>query len=164
MASKIKKNEWLILLALTGTIDLVQFFADLFLTEFFGAPEIVSEIADPFIGIGLVTYLQLRGVEMIRNPKRLLSLLGVTGLEELTGGLAPAWVLDIWYIRNSVQQEEAAIKAQKEQEMNLSDIRQPLYSNGRRAPRAEIEERTKTAQRPVNNMGSRRPGNIRPLR
>ena len=53
-------------------------------------------------------YFEIRGVSIIKHPKRLFSLLCVTGFEEFTGGLAPAWIIDIWYIWSSSNQEESA--------------------------------------------------------
>lgn len=138
MASRIGKGEWVALYAITGVIDIIQLAADLFLSEFFGIPEIVSEVGDPIVGVTLVAYFQLRGVSLINKPARIFSLLGVTGLEELTGGLAPAWIVDVWYIQRSVRQEEAELAAQKEQEElteNMADG--PLVRNGARQPRPE---------------------------
>ena len=131
MASRMKKQEWWGLLAISGTIDLVQLMADLFLSEAFAIPEIVSEVADPVIGGLLVAYFQIRGVSVISRPNRLLSLLGITGVEELTGGAAPAWILDVWYIWSDVKKEEAELQAKKEQEDFLQVAsRQPLNQAG----------------------------------
>ncbi len=135
MASKIKKPEWIALFAVTGLIDLVQLLGDLFLSEAFAAPEVINEIVDPFIGVFLGGYFQFRGVEILRQPKRVLSLLGVTGLEELTGAMAPGWVFDVWYIYKSVRTEEAESQAQKEQEEWKQQVMQQARAsnfNGRR--------------------------------
>jgi hypothetical protein len=134
MASKIKGWEWKGLFVVTGFIDAVQFFGDLFLTEAAFAPEIVSEVVDPAIGILLCLYFELRGVQIVKQPKRLFSLLGITGVEELTGGLAPAWTLDVWYIYRNVKSEEAAQKANQEQMRAAATIRQTLNQEGRREP------------------------------
>jgi len=135
---------------MVGTIDAIQFFADLFLTEFAGIPEIVSEFADPFIGILLCIYFELRGVQIIKQPKRLFSLLGITGMEELTGGLAPAWTLDVWYIYRSVKNDEAIQKAQRETKAMGGAMVKALNQEGRREAMA-------AARRPLNEGGVRQP-------
>jgi len=148
MASKIGKGGWILLYAVTGVIDLAQF-----LIGFFGAwlslfavglfIIAVNEAADPFIGGALVVYFQLRGVSLIRHPSRLFSLIGVAGLEEVTGGIAPAWIVDIWYIHSTVKKEEAELAAQQKQEAMLqSSANQPLYQDGARMPRAQTTEPT----------------------
>ena len=159
MASRIKKSGWLALYIITGTIDLIQIIADLTLTEFVGAPEIGSEIADPFIGLILLGYFQLKGVSIITKPSRLISLLGVTGLEELTGGLAPAWILDVWYIHKTVRREEAAAAAAREQEEAFQNQdRVPLYSEVDGVPTRLPKSDTNTApERALNAFDGIRP-------
>ena len=146
MNSKIGKGEWLLLYAVTGIIDLAQFLIGFFgawLSAFaFGLILIaINDAADPFIGGALVVYFQLRGVSLIKHPSRLFSLIGVAVLEEGTGGIAPAWIVDIWYIHRTVKKEEAESAAQQEQEATLqSSVNQPLYQNGMRLPESQIPE------------------------
>ncbi len=135
MASKIGKGEWLGLYVIMGIIDILQFLGDLLLTEAFFIPEAGSAVADPFIGVALGGYFQWRGVDMIRQPKRILSLIGVAGLEEISGGIAPAWIVDVWYIQRSVRMEDAQLNAQREQE--IGQMRQHYNKNGRREPEIE---------------------------
>jgi hypothetical protein len=142
MASRIGKAEWAGIFAVMGIIDLVQFFGDLFLTEAFAAPEAINEVADPFIGAVLGGYFQFRGVDIMHQPKRLLSLVGVTGLEELTGAAAPAWIFDVWYIYRSVRSEEAALQEQREQEEWKRGVIQKARAvnfNGTREPSEKRE-------------------------
>jgi hypothetical protein len=160
MSSKIGKGEWVLLYVVTGIIDIAQF-----LIGFFGAwlsafavgliLIAINEAADPFIGGALVVYFQLRGVSLIKHPSRLLSLIGVAGLEEVTGGIAPAWIVDIWYIHRTVKQEDAEMAAQQAQEIAIQgDARQPMYQNGQRLPVSQSDEPIK----PANMDGIRAPG------
>jgi hypothetical protein len=129
MASKIGKKEWIVVYAITGTIDLIQILIDLLFTEFAGAPEVVNEVIDDVVGIGLAVYFTLRGVSLIKKPARLASLLGMEFVTDITGGAASFWVLDAWYMHSSVKQEEAESQAQEEQAAFMqSNVRQPAYS------------------------------------
>lgn len=158
MASRIGKVEWLALYVFAGTIDVVQFFGDLLLTEAAFIPELISEVADPFIGTMLGGYLQFRGTDIIHKPKRILSLMGVTGLEELTGGMAPAWVIDIWYIHRDVRNEEAGIKTAQAEMLAMKSMQaNPLYSEGRRRP---VSEATAGDEAALNFAGVRLPRKI----
>jgi hypothetical protein len=74
---------------------------------------------------------------MIKHPSRLLSLLGVAGLEAITGGIAPAWVVDVWYINRTVKAEEAGTDSNSEVSALLqNNIRKPLYEDGIRKPQS----------------------------
>lgn len=132
MASRIGKGEWIALYAVTGTIDLIQFVID-----FTGIGEGINEAIDPFIGAVLAGYFQLRGVSMIQRISRLMSLLGVVGLEEVTFGVAPAWIVDVWYIHKTVRQEKA--EQEQGEAATLNMVNQPLNQGGRRGPAAENE-------------------------
>ncbi|MBU6426662.1 hypothetical protein KGQ27_00245 [Patescibacteria group bacterium] len=130
MASKIGKTEWWFLYGITGIIDIIQYVID-----FTGIGEVINMIFDPACGALIGVYFQLRGVSMIKRPGRLISLVGVAGIGELTGGIASFWIVDIWYIQRSVKQEDAELQAQKEQEEMLSNtVQQPLYKDGVRQP------------------------------
>ncbi|MDE2040893.1 MAG: hypothetical protein KGI59_00700, partial [Patescibacteria group bacterium] len=97
--SKISTGEWVAVYCIAGIIDIVQWF----LIPLVGA----DTIADPFIGILFALYFQLRGVSMTRRISRLVSLVGTTALEEFSFSIAPAWIVDVWYIHRSVRQEDA---------------------------------------------------------
>jgi hypothetical protein len=132
MKSKISKGEWFLIYAIAGIIDIIQF-----VISFTGVGIAVNEVADPIIGITLLGYFQIRGVSMIKHPSRLLSLLGVAGLEAITGGIAPAWVVDVWYINRTVKAEEAGADSNSEVSALLqNNIRKPLYENGIRNPQS----------------------------
>jgi hypothetical protein len=151
MSSRIGKTGWLSLYVIAGVIDIVQFLID-----FTGIGIGVNEIADPFIGAAAAGYFQWRGVSMISHVSRLVSLLGVTALEELTAGVAPAWIVDVWYIHRSVKQEEATEKAAREQEeFMVASMQQPLNEDGMRAP--GIQNNSTTPQ-PAYMDGVRAPG------
>lgn len=140
--SKIGKVEWILLYAIAGLIDAIQI-----IITFTGVGIAVSELADPIIGIVLVLYFQIRGVSMIKHPSRLISLLGIEGLETFTGGIATAWFFEIWYIHKTVRKETAEYKESEAQQLLLqNNIRRPLYdANGVRQPRNEkIESITKS--------------------
>jgi hypothetical protein len=140
MASKIRKKEWFALYVITGAIDAFQILIDLFFTEFIAAPEVVNEFIDGVVGVGLAGYFQfLRGVSLINHPSRLLSLLGMEVLTDVTGGAASFWVLDVWYIHKTVKQEDAEELASKEvNEFTQSAIRQPFYGGGVGKPRPDM--------------------------
>ncbi|MGC9605366.1 MAG: hypothetical protein ABSF56_01225 [Minisyncoccia bacterium] len=154
MASRIGKGEWIALYAATGAIDLIQFLID-----FTGVGAGVNEAADPFIGVALGGYFQLRGVSMIKNISRLMSLLGVVGLEEVTFGVAPAWVVDTWYIHKTVRQEKVEQEEQEQGEavtLNVAD--RPLNQDGRREPSADGSKPSRNqGLQPLNVDGVRSP-------
>ena len=154
--SKIGKGEWVILFIVTGIIDIIQFAID-----FTGVGEAINEVADPIIGIGLAIYFfLLRGVPM--NTKRVVSLIGSTVIENVTFSVAPAWILDVWYIHYDVKKEEVAFQAEQESEALLANsTNQPLNQGGIRAPAMNIMGDTQN--QPANRGGVRPPGNIQPL-
>jgi hypothetical protein len=106
-----KSLEWKILYVFWGTVDLIQILLDAGLTEFVGAPEAINEIADPFLGAGMGIYFQLRGISMVQKPSRLLSIIGGDIVEQLSASVAPAWIVDVWYIHRTVKEEWAAEQA-----------------------------------------------------
>ena len=141
MKAKLNAGTWILIGGIMGMIDLAQF-----LIAFFGIPLSAigvgavlvgaNEIADPFIGIALLAVCEFLGVSVITNVKRLLSLLGVGVLDEITGGVASFWFLDVWYIYRDAKKEQAA---QTEAETAGSDRREPdkkapLITGDRREP------------------------------
>ena len=180
MACKISKTGWIVLGAGAAVTDVAQF-----LIGFFGVllSEIVigaflvaaNDVADPFIGGAVALYLQLRGVSLIQQPSRLLSLLCVGGLDEITGGMASFWVLDIWYIYNSVQKQEAAEATTAEAAAfesqgrrrfaNFAGRRNPssrgragaiesVNRNGRRVPQFTASNIDSPTQPPLKSIGN----------
>jgi hypothetical protein len=130
MASKIGKGEWKMLYVGTGFLDLVQIILD-----FFAIGVAANPIIDFVFGFVLLGYFQIRGVNMLTKPSRVLSILGFEILDDITGGLAPAWIIDVWYIKRSVDQENANNQTAITQQQFLnSHKKQPLYSNGSRQP------------------------------
>lgn len=99
--------EWKVLYAVTGIIDIIQWVVDCVI----GAGELANEIASPIIGSLIGLYFQLRGVSMVKRISRLISLIGGYVAEATTLSVAPAWIVDVWLIHNTVKDEWA-----KEQE------------------------------------------------
>ena len=146
--SKIGKVEWIFVYIVALLVDIVQILIDLT-----GIGIAISEAADPFIGAGFLLYFQVRGVSLFRHPSRILSLLGVTGLEAVTGGLAPAWVADVWYIHRTVKSEEKNYKQNLMEEEAYSNPRKPAYQDGMRMP----SNANYNSSGPANENGVRPP-------
>jgi len=147
-----KSKEWLVLGGVAGTTDVIQWAADLT-----GIGAGASEFADPFIGIAIGTWLQLRGASLIKQPKRLISLVASDIAEQISVQTLPAWVLDVWYIHSTVKQEweeQEALKMAAENEGNLPANREIGGRMMRMPPRKQ----------PANINGTRgAKGNIKPL-
>lgn len=172
MPSRVSTKEWLAYIAIMALVDVIQFFIGLFgvalLEIAIGAAIVaVNEAADPFIGIGIAGYLQgLRKVNMINKPKRLISLLGVTLVEEATGGIAPFWFLDIWYIWSDVRKEDAQIMAAQSANsanaakgaiyLNQGGSRKPALTQGTGTSNPDGRSQTRTVNlAPLNQGGVR---------
>jgi hypothetical protein len=155
MASRISKTEWTILLVVAASLDFIQFVViECILVWFFGLGAAINEVLDPIISVATIGYLTMRKVNLIKYPSRILSMIGVQGLETLTGGIAQFWFLEILYLRSSVIKEDAAERAAEEQESIIAaTIQQPLYKNGVRQPRTG----TTSSSRPMNMSGVRAP-------
>lgn len=147
--SRIKKMEWVALYVLFGIVDLIQLLITLT-----GIGIAINEIADPIIGGIILAYFQLRGVSMIKRPSRVISLFGVLGLETITGGIAPAWIVDIWLIQRSVMQEDAEIDSVNI--IKTTKNSKPLYQNGKRMPTLADEDNEGNGT-PLNEGGYRLP-------
>lgn len=133
--SKLGKFDWIFLYSLAAIVDIGQFIIDLT-----GVGIGISEATEPIMGVFLIIYLQkIRKFPVLKKPSILLSLLGVAGLEVITGGAAPAWIVDIWWIQKADKKDKAYYTEQQEQEELFSNIiRQPLYdSNGVRRPQIQ---------------------------
>ena len=139
--------EWKILYGVTGIIDVVQWIID-----FTGVGEVVNEFADPIIGICLALYFQLRGISIIKDLRRLASLVGGYFAEALTASVAPAWAIDVWYIHRTVKEEWAREQASlSETEGGQED--QPLN----RTINGQSVRRPALVQKPLNQGGKRLP-------
>lgn len=141
---------WILLYIVAGFIDAIQF-----IIGFTGAGNAFNIFIDPFLGLALVIYLELRGVDIIKKPLRLFSVLGGFIFEMATFGMAPAWFVDIWLIHRSVK--KGNLKEEKEtlgallKKMHIpkivSGIRLPnkrfdrnkMNSNGVRLPSKETD-------------------------
>ena len=150
-APKKKTLRWLVLFVVTGFVDLVQIIID-----FTGVGIVVSEVLEIITPLVLVGLLMLFRIPIFTHPKRLLSILAVGAGDALTGGIAPFWILDVWYIYSDVKKEEAELQEQQEKEMMLSNItRQPLYRDGIRQSSSQTN-RSNNPQ-PMNKLGIRPP-------
>jgi hypothetical protein len=138
--------EWKVLYATAGTIDIIQWIID-----FTGVGEAVNEFADPVIGICLALYFQLRGVSIIKDIRRLASLVGGYFAEALTASVAPAWIIDVWYIHKTVKEEWAIQQASLEAEEYQEG--QPLN----RMVNGQTMRQPPVIQKPLNQGGKRLP-------
>ena len=102
-----KSFEWKVLYAVSGGLDAAQWIIDAFV----GPGEVINEVLDPIIGICIGIFFQLSGVSMTQRISRLLSLVGGCFAEMFSVSVAPAWIIDIWYIHSSVKQEWAMQQA-----------------------------------------------------
>lgn len=137
MAEGKKKSNlrWIVLFGITGTVDAVQF-----VIGFTGVGIAVSEILEVVTGPVLIGLFVLFKISIFNKPKRIASLLGLALGDAITGGFAPFWVVDVWYIYSDVKKEEAEAEAQQQEEAMLSNsIRQPLYRDGARMPRQQTQ-------------------------
>lgn len=146
-----KGSKWIFLYAIVGAVDVFQ--AIVTLTGFGLVASEAIEGVMPFALIGTLKIFY--DVSIITNPKRFLSILGATGFDTLTGGVAPFWIIDVWYIHYDVRKEDGRNEADNQQKKLVqNDIRKPLYVNGARQPL--IEQPAKTPQT-VNIDGMRPP-------
>ncbi len=152
MATKAGKKTiaWIVLFGITGAVDGIQLLITLT-----GIGIFISEILEfimPFILLGL---LFVFGIPILNKPARLLSIIAVTFGDALSLGVAPFWVLDVYYLYRSVKNEEGQQDDQESQNAIMeNNIRQPLYENGVRQQR-NLE--LNPAPQPLNTSGVRRP-------
>jgi hypothetical protein len=148
MASKIGKGEWKILYVIVGTIDFIQFFLiEGFLIWAFGIGAGINEIVDPIVGSVLLGYFELRGVRILTDVKRLMSMVGTEAAAAVTGGVAQLWILDVWYIHGDVKREEAEAKAQAAAE----SMEGPPNRNGTRRPNRRVMPANRNKRREARN-------------
>ncbi len=118
------KVNWKMLYGVTAFIDSTQILLGLT-----GVGVIINGILDPLVGISLIIYLEYNGVSVITHPGRLISMLGIAGVEELTGGVAPAWIMDIWYIKHTTKGDGGALSNTAKPGVRLPrKIRNPVNS------------------------------------
>lgn len=144
---KVNPSTWTMLYVITGIIDIAQIIID-----FTGIGVGINVYADPIIGIVLIIYLNHIGVKMFQYPSRLFSMLGVGILESFTGGIAPAWIVDIYYIHRSYKKELAEYEKKEKISQLTSNARQTAYSDGKRGPTNSNEQ-----SGPLYSDGYRRP-------
>ncbi len=141
--SKIGIIEWIFVYIVAIIIDIVQIF-------FPGA----DLLADVFIGIGFFGYFKLRGLDLTKHPTRLISLLGFTAAAEFFSvGIAPAWIVDIFYIHQASRKDNAQFKQRQAEEEIYSNPRKPAYQDGVRLP----SNANYNSSSPVNENGVRPP-------
>jgi len=149
--SKLGKLDWLFLYALTGLVDIIQVIVTLT-----GVGIVVSEALEVSMAGFLISYLQIRGFAVLKHPSVVVSLFGVAGLGVITGGIAPAWIVDVWWIQKADKASKDGYAEQQEQEQLFSNnIRQPLY--GPDAVRRPQIQNTTTAPPKLNISGIRPP-------
>jgi hypothetical protein len=135
--------EWKILYGVAGAIDVTQWLIDLIP----GWGEASNEVLDPIIGVGFGIYFQVRGISMIQDMRRMASLMGTYFAEAISASVAPAWIIDVWYIHKTAKQA-ALIQAEIETEENSQEDG-PLNRNGLRRPVG--------IQKPLNRGTTRAP-------
>ncbi|MEK7641995.1 MAG: hypothetical protein AAB365_03325 [Patescibacteria group bacterium] len=146
---KKKTIQWAILYIVAGVVDIVQI-----LITFTGVGVIISELLELITGPVLLGLLLLFRIPIFNKPTRLISLMAFALGDAVTGGIAPFWTFDVWYIYNDVKKEEAQIQAQQQQKSLLSNsIRSPRNVGGVRQPAGS----SATAALRVNKGGVRPP-------
>lgn len=144
---------WLIMYLFTGAIDLFQIIVSA--TGIGIVASEVVEFAMPFILIFVFQFVIKASV--LTKPDRLASIAGALGLGALTGGIAPFWIVDVWYIHRSVRKEDAEFNKQEEkQKLLTNNVRRTLYQDGVRQPQ-KLEQDEGNDSRPQYKEGIRAP-------
>ncbi len=159
---KSKGFKWKFLYVFTGAVDLAQLIMTLT-----GVGVVISEAIEGIMPFVLIPVL---GKTLLTRPQRIFSLVGALGLDAVTGGAAPFWILDIWDIHRDVKKEDAEYNAQQEQEMMLqaADAQALNSEDGVRQPRVIMQGNSNTSTSssggsariinpPLNINGTRRP-------
>lgn len=144
--------KWWTLYFITGTIDVIQL-----LIGWTGVGTIISEGIEIFMPFLLTGSLMLMKISLFQYPLRLVSILGVTGLDAVTGGIAPFWILDVWYLQHSVKKEDIESISVSNQTQISNNY--PLIQDGTRRPGPPpLPESTRNQNtRPLVNNGIRAP-------
>ena len=150
---------WIVLFTLTGFVDLAQFLIDL--TGIGIGVSEATEFAMPAVVIGLLVLFK---IPIFSKVNRLASIMGVDLGDALTGGLAPFWILDIWYLWWDVRREDQAlIAASQEAEFQDSEMSGPLNEGGfRRPPDTNPEEESPTDIE-IEQTSNKRNANTQPI-
>jgi hypothetical protein len=113
----------------------------------------------PFILVFVFQFIIKASI--ITKPSRLGSIVGASAFGAFTGGIAPFWIVDVWYIHRSVKIEDAEYQTQNaEQELLSNNVRKTLYSDGVRQPQRqqmEAESQQSETRSPRNVDGIRLP-------
>ena len=144
-----KTISWIALYFVAGTIDIAQIILDL--TGVGIAVSEALEVATPFILIGLMALFR---IPIFSGWKRIASLAFADFADALTGGAAPFWILDVWYIHRDVRREDAGMAVTEGQTISS---RAPLNVDGRREPLQQ--ESAGLSPKPLNVDGVRAPTN-----
>lgn len=151
---KSKGVGWLFMYAFTGAVDLFQTIVSA--TGIGIAASELIEFSMPFILIFVFQFIIKASI--ITKPARLASIAGALGLGAITGGIAPFWIVDVWYIHRSVKVEDAEYQSQSaEQELLSNNVRQTLYQDGIRQPLKQRPENESPRESPRNVDGIRPP-------
>jgi len=138
---KSKGFKWWFFFGFTGAIDVLQILIDLT-----GIGVILSEIIEIAMPFILIPAFQFSGISLISRPTRILSMGGALGLDAITGGAAPFWILDIWYIYMDVKKEDAEyLEQQKQEQMTQMADFEAYNVEGVRAPRMELQQNGDTS-------------------
>jgi hypothetical protein len=141
-APKKKYIRWVVLFAVTGIVDLAQILIDLT-----GIGIVVSEaieVAMPFV-MGLILF-----AFKILNVQTGLSVAVALVTDAVTGGFAPFWIADAWYIYRKVRKQEAEqAAAEAAQDEASQSGTGPLNRGGMRSPAGQ--------RAPLNAGGMRQP-------
>lgn len=144
--------KWWALYFIAGTIDGIQL-----LIGWTGIGTLLSEGLELFMPIFLAGALLLMKISLFQYPLRLVSIFGITGLDAVTGGIAPFWVLDVWYLQHSVKKEDQLNDSTYTE--GQPQTSKPLIQDGMRRPTPPpLPESSRNQNtRPLVNDGIRAP-------
>jgi hypothetical protein len=150
---KVSSGKLWSLVIVSGVVDLIQIILD-----FTGIGIAVSEAIEAAMPLVICGMCWKFNIPIFSNPKRLASIFGAVGLDAITGGLAPFWILDAWYIKHDVEkdQKKMVAMAAAEQMTSQMNVRNPLNTNGVRQPQIEeqsVQNRLATAPRYSGGIG-----------
>lgn len=138
-APKKKYIRWIVLFVVTGVVDIAQILLDL--TGVGVAVSEAIEIAMPFVMAGILLIFK------ILNVQTGISVAIAVVTDAITGGFAPFWIGDAWYVYRKVRKQEAA-------QANTDD------ANAQSGPLNRAGVRSPAGQRaPLNANGVRSPSN-----
>jgi len=118
-----------VLYGVAGTVDVIQIVID-FTGVGIAASEVL-EVAMPFIIGGILFIFRLLNVQTG------ISVVIAVVLDAATGGFAPFWVGDVYYIQRQIRSSEAAQQTEQEDARMSYDPDMPSNYNNRREPDAK---------------------------